>query len=195
MISPSEPRRVAYTPPKTIELPERGITCLPPWPQAIAFSDKRMENRHGAVAGHLVTGMLAISQSKTWDEREADRAVRSIREAKLATLGDLTAVPWKQWAGKLVLVAELMDVLPPDRCQGDPWHAEGQWGLILGRVWEVEPTPIMGGRGCFYLKTCSVCETLQAIDSAAITFSCRRCRTLRSEGDRPELTIKRECML
>ncbi len=185
----------------TIPLPERGVTLLPPWPQAIVFADKRLENRGKGIATNIGTwrGLLAITQSKAWNESEADAAARSIRAVKLATLGDLTAVPWAGWAGKLVAVAELLDVLPPERCESDPWHAAGQYGLIFGTVWEVEPVPIIGGRGCWFAGQCPQCDSLQARDR--FDGFCRRCGvrpgglTEKRPWTRPELTIVRECVL
>lgn len=55
-----------------IVLPERGLTLLPPWPQAIVFADKRLENRGASVAGHIGTwrGMVALTQSKKWDTKD-----------------------------------------------------------------------------------------------------------------------------
>lgn len=201
------------SPSDRIILPERGLTLLPPWPQAIVFADKRLENRGATVAGHIGAwrGMVALSQSKVWHWQTTPR-VRSDDSAlynvvKLKTAGliadnaqGFSFAEISIWSGKLVAVAELMDVLPPDRCEGDPWHVPGQHGLILGQVWEVEPTPIIGGRGCWYAGQCPQCDALQARDRPDGT--CRRCGTRpkagTNDGDgwrRPELKIIRECIL
>lgn len=196
------------SPSDRIILPERGLTLLPPWPQAIVFADKRLENRGASVAGHIGTwrGMIALSQSKVWRKDALRDAFDISIDKGLATLSQLGDAPgglerddgiWKLWAGKLVAVAELMDVLPPDRCEGDPWHVPGQHGLILGQVWEVEPVPIIGGRGCWYAGQCPQCDTLQARDRPDGT--CRRCGVRPGGGRagfdwrRPELKIVREC--
>lgn len=189
------------SPSDRIILPERGLTLLPPWPQAIVFADKRLENRGASVAGHIGTwrGLVALSQSKKWDANDTKDDVEYLVIRGL--VDDEAPRDWdaiqKQWAGKLVAVAELMDVLPPDRCEGDPWHVPGQHGLILGQVWEVEPVPIIGGRGCWYAGQCPQCDTLQARDR--IDGTCRRCGVrpggARAGFDwrRPELKIVREC--
>lgn len=115
-----------------IILPERGLTLLPPWPQAIVFADKRLENRGASIAGRIGTwrGMVALTQSKVWSKDALRDAFDISIDRGLATLSQLGDAPggmerdggiWKQWAGKLVAVAELMDVLPPDRCEGEPW--------------------------------------------------------------------------
>lgn len=191
------------SPSDRIILPERGLTLLPPWPQAIVFADKRLENRGASIAGRIGTwrGMVALSQSKTWDAKDAeDEAEFLVMSDLVDAFGRLGAEgDWKLWAGKLVAVAELMDVLPPDRCEGDPWHVTGQHGLILGQVWEVETTPIIGGRGCWFAGQCPQCDTLQARDR--IDGTCRRCGVRPSGGragfdwKRPELKIVRECRL
>jgi hypothetical protein len=192
------------SPSDTLTLPERGLTLLPPWPQAIVYADKRLENRGASVAGHIGTwrGLIALTQSKVWDakdaEDEAEHLVLSDRVTAFETIGSQN--DWKRWAGKLVAVAELMDVLSPERCEDDPWHVAGQWGLILGQVWEVEPVPIIGGRGCWFAGQCPQCDALQARDR--IDGTCRRCgirpKAGANDGDgwrHPELKIVRECTL
>lgn len=213
MNSPSRSRsETEHRAPDRIILPERGLTLLPPWPQAIVHADKRLENRGASVAGRIGTwrGLIALSQSKTWDAKDAEDESEWLGErfglderqlwcsAKYPWGGTIEP-RWKEWAGKLVAVAELMDVLPPDRCEGDPWHVTGQHGLILGQVWEVEPTPIIGGRGCWFAGQCPQCDALQARDR--IDGTCRRCGVRPGGGRagfdwrRPELKIVRECTL
>lgn len=187
----------------TIALPERGLTLLPPWPQAIVLADKRLENRGKTVASHIGTwrGLICITQSKVWDpEDAADDMLELLRRKLVPSEGNGYLARAKQWAGKLIAVAELMDVLPPERCEDDPWHAPDQWGLILGQVWEVEPAPIIGGRGCWYAGECPQCDTLQARDR--FDGTCRRCGVRPGaypgaglNWRRPELKIVRECAL
>ena len=102
----------------------------------------------------------------------------------------------REWAGKLVGVAELIDVSEPIDCTGHPWHVPGQWGLILGRVWEVEPVPCIGARGFWWAGQCPQCDALQAREYLAAP--CRRCKIKSYPGTmlnwrRPELRIVREC--
>jgi hypothetical protein len=156
----------------TMLLPERGMTLLPPWPQAILRAGKRIENRSANVARRIGDwrGLIALTQSKTWDADDEDDAIQWMQDAGLIEsnirglknlLGDGPDMTLK-WAGKLVGVAELLDVRSSETCAGQPWHAEGQWGLMLGRVWEVEPVPIMGGRGVWNMAFCMACRKLQA---------------------------------
>lgn len=173
----------------TIALPERALTLLPPWPQAIAFSDKRLENRGYGVARQLGTwrGLVGLSQSKKWDEPMCLHG----------SIFDPTAEParssLRSWAGCLVLVAELLHVLPPEHCEGDVWHVPGQWGLILGRVWEVEPVPCTGGVGAWTVEWCEVCLRVLA-DSARGCPDHRAARRIRDGLARPTLRVVRECL-
>jgi hypothetical protein len=180
----------------TIHLPERGLTLLPPWPQAIAFAGKRLENRGYGVARQIGEwrGMVAISHSASWQMNDAIKAGEDLSNRHLATWPQLRRGDTKQWAGKVVLVAELVDVLPPERCVGDPWHVPGQWGLILGRVWEVEPVAVSGGHGCWEGLWCTHCRRIQA-DSQGDT--CRSCKSdsMGRYPKRPELKVIRECVI
>lgn len=214
-----------------IELrPERIITCLPPWPQAIMFAGKRLENRSPSVAARIGDwrGLVAISQSKQWDLAAAEESATAMGDCGLIDDGrpeaeDLglpqigTGPDWEPWDGKIVAVAALIDVIPA-RLWAHPrrqphleisgtrqrimheqlrWYAGGdQAGLMLGRVWQVEPVSVTGGRGFCALGECPRCDSVQAI----MGHTCRRC------GGRvtapplpppnwriPRLTAVREC--
>lgn len=183
----------------TIELPHRGLTLLPPWPQAIIVADKRLENRGYGVARQLGDwrGLIALSQSKgfsrDWTEEDAWDAAQTIEEQHgLPSRAITGGAPWVRWAGCLVAVAELMDVLPPERCDGAPWHVPGQWGLILGRVWQVEPVPCVGGVGAWTMEWCGACLRPLA-DSSRGCPAHRGERRVREGLARPSLRVIREC--
>ncbi len=184
----------------SLPLPERAYTCLPPWPQAKAYADKRLENRGYGVARQIGEwrGLVAVSQSKIWDPKETREALGFLKSVHL--LNDRLALLGRDevqdWAGKLVLVAELVDVLPPERCAGAAWHVPGQWGLILGRVWLVEPVPVSGGQGLWTPMWCARahCRHIQADSQGQ---RCKACGepSQRWSGTRPELRVVRECMV
>lgn len=177
----------------TMIMPERGITLLPPWAHAILRAGKRLENRAPSVARRIGDwrGLIALTQSKSFDIDEAEDAAESIADAGLCSIDDLgTARAWKAWAGKLVGVAELVDVSDPIDCTGHPWHHAGQWGLILGRVWEVEPVPVLGGRGVWHVVTCRYCGSTQAREAA-----CRACKRVPGDALGLDLRVVQECTL
>jgi hypothetical protein len=185
----------------TIPLPARCFTCTAPWPQAIRCAEKRLENRSSGVGrstsnwryslGLSNVPIVGISQSKTWDDQQALHALHSMPEGWFSDL-DAKWKQFQQWAGKLVLCAELLDVLPPERAAGDPWHVPGQWGLMLGRVWEVKPVPCMGGQGLWRSQWCVVCKKIVA-DSHGLT--CKRCLSkLVSGPECPALEVVEEVL-
>jgi hypothetical protein len=185
-----------------LPLPLRCLTLLPPWPQAIRYAEKRLENRGQSVAKPLAEwryGMglenapvIGLSQSKKLAAMiMVDNAIGDAKwvehRFKLDD-GELgRCATWEQKAGTLWLCAELLDVLPPDKCEGDPWHVPGQWGLILGRVWEVKPVPCMGGQGAWRSQWCPACKKIIADSHGLI---CKRClSTLVSGSECPELEV------
>lgn len=190
-----------------LPFPSRCLTLLPQWMQAIAFAGKRLENRSNGVASGLATyrGLVGLSQSKTFNigaciddclsvigDRRLDfekrkRFADSLDTPDTSSLYDLAKL--ERNAGKLWLVAEVVDVLPPERCAGDPWHVEGQHGIIMGKVYEVEPVACMGGQGAWRPQWCESCKMIVADSHGS---SCKRC--LCSLGrDMPTLNITREC--
>lgn len=185
----------------TIPLPERGITCLPPWPQAMAFADKRLENRGYGVARQIGEwrGLIAVSQSKTWDDIDCMAALDSIGQWHHGAKIDGQWREFRPWAGKIAIVAEIMDILPPGRCAGHPWHVPGQHGLSLGRVWLVDPVPCTGGVRCWGVEWCPFCAHVYAV-SARKPHKCYSCkkelRPLDGNRDaRPMLKVIKECVI
>lgn len=192
----------------TIPLPSRCLTLLPPWPQAIWYAEKRLENRSSGVGraaekwrydlGIPNVPIVGLSQSKgytkDWTPEDANEAWQDIVDGhaidNFHRYDD--ADDWTRTAGTLWLCAELLDVLPPDKCAGDPWHVPGQWGLILGRVWEVKPVPCMGGQGLWRSQWCVACKKIIA-DSHGST--CKRCMSkLVSGPDCPQLEVITEVL-
>lgn len=180
----------------TIALPERGVTLLPPWPQAIEHAGKRLENRSHHVARDIGKwrGKVLISQSKNWDVN--DCAEFACRLGIEAHCDDATL---RERSGKAFLVAELMNVLPADKCFMDNWHDGYSWGLILGRVLEVKPLPCTGGQGCWKVEWCAYCGRVVA-DSSRVTLHCPTCggtewRCTGAGMPRPELEVMRECVI
>jgi len=182
----------------TLPLPPFCLTLTPPWPQAIAYAGKRLENRHRSVAKGIGTyrGMIGLSQSKTpriaaseWDacnslctDIELDHG---LIEGTLGMPEDI-----KVTSGKLWLVADLVDVLPPDRCEGADWHVSGQWGLILGQVYEVEPVACMGGQGAWRPQWCFKCQKVVADSHGKVCKACKT--TLAPASEAPALRVVRE---
>lgn len=178
----------------TIPFPSRCLTLLPPWPQAIAYAGKRIENRSGGVASQLrdYRGLIGLSHSKATNHDEIREQTSDLIDAGLWTLGQngVTYRSIGEQAARLWLIAELIDIRPPSRASEDPWHVPGQWGLVLGSVWEVEPIPCMGGQGAWRPQWCVACKKIIA-DSHGLT--CKTCKSsLLSGPDMPTLKVVRE---
>lgn len=180
----------------TIPLPPLCLTLTPPWPQAIAYAGKRLENRRRGVAKGIGSyrGLIGLSQSKTDLDRsvvpEEFDAVRVEAEQRIdvGLLGRRDQ--WRPTAGKLWLVADLVDVLPPDRCEGADWHVSGQWGLILGQAYEVEPVACMGGQGAWRPQWCFKCGKVVADSHGKLHKACGS--TLLQSYMAPALRVVRE---
>lgn len=179
--------------------PAKCLTLLPPWPQAIAYAGKRIENRSSGVVSQLrgYRGLVGLSQSKnTMKPGLVDaEVVATMQDLHDRGLGVWRGVLPRQlnvtaWGSHLCLVAELIDIRPPSRAGDDPWHVRGQWGLVLGRVWEIEPVPCMGGQGAWRPQWCDVCKKIIA-DSHGAT--CKTCLSSNKSGPEiPALKITRE---
>jgi hypothetical protein len=172
-----------------LPLPLRCLTLLPPWPQAIRYAEKRLENRHQSVAKPLAEWRYGLGLENAPIVGLSQSAIKSKKEQRAAVALGMSLAPtqgmpmvseammeiassiWTH-AGTLWLCAELLDVLPPDKCEGDPWHVPGQWGLILGRVWEVKPVLCMGGQGAWRSQWCPACKKIIADSHGLI---CKRC--------------------
>jgi hypothetical protein len=138
-----------------IPLPERGFTCTPPWPQAFACAGKRLENRAPGVAATVrdYRGLVAISQSKTWNRKREFDAVRDLWDRGLFpaqlivdSYDDRTAA----WAGKIVLVAELLVIFWPEQLK----QMGGMRGgvLVHPRQRRAPPWSRLGGRAGAILR-------------------------------------------
>jgi hypothetical protein len=182
----------------TIPLPTLCLTLTPPWPQAIAYAGKRLENRFSGVAKGIGSyrGLIGLSQSKTSNQAEAvsdAMAIMSDHSLPLSARKCFSdALDRPTWPGKLILIADLVDVLPPDRCEGADWHVRGQWGLIIGQVWEVEPVACMGGQGAWRPQWCAACRKIVADSHGKV---CKTCKTTLSQAyQAPGLRIIKECI-
>jgi hypothetical protein len=177
----------------TIPLPRLCLTLLPPWPQAIMHAGKRLENCSASVAAQIDTyrGHVGLSQSKTWNNKDAHASLHELVRKRLDKPGLERSAGWDKAAGKLVLVAELIRVDRPHEARGNPWHVPGQHGLIFGRVWEVEPVACVGGVGAWRAQWCVACKKIVA-DTQGL--ACKTCLSkLVSGPECPQLRVVREC--
>jgi len=177
----------------TLPLPPLCLTLTPPWPQAIAYAGKRIENRHASVAKGIGSyrGLIGLSQSKATNRDDIEDIVGTLFDAEL--WDNATIPPYDSYAplaGKLWLVADLVDVIPPDLCEGDDWHVSGQWGLILGQVYEVEPVACMGGQGAWRPQWCFKCQKVVADSHGKVCKACKT--TLAPASEAPALRVVRE---
>lgn len=193
---------------KALPLPEYFLTLLAPWLHAMRYAEKRLENRHASVGkaaskwryslGVTNVPVIGLSQSKATDIDEVRMVSRDLIDRGLWPEHRPTYREVKAVAGTFWLAAELLDVLPPERCKGDPWHVPGQWGLILGRVWEVKPIPCTGGVGLWLAEWCQFCGHVYSISSRRPP-ECKTCKRsgYLQHGDtdvRPEIEIVTEVL-
>lgn len=184
----------------SLPLPLICITCLPPWPQAMMHAGKNIENRDASVAARLapfVGQNIGISQSKTWNANDAMDAGLEVLRVHMQYKGWVNMrarnEKWKETAGKLILVARLDRIAKPSEYGRNPWHIQGQHGLVLGKVWQVEPSPARGAVGAWAPRWCGICH---AISAPSENMKCTVCKTgalYNAEGERPRLQIVREC--
>ena len=165
---------------RTIEYPPIGMTLKPPWGAFIVLGNKRHENRglsEAGVARKWIGQRIAITASKNFCAATSDAEIDVIqtdalwrdtpKAAKRMIIERLSIGRTPQrgmlsdWntatAGKIIGVAELLDVV---RNGDDPrgyWQAAGKQSLVLGRVWEVQPVPCTGGQGVWKLSRCPLC--------------------------------------
>lgn len=183
--------------PASIELPRVGLTLLPPWWCYVLWAGKRVENRAPSVAGRLRgwTGLIALTASKAADWEEVETLCRAVKEDLGAAYHwagpkPFTLAMMRERGGHVVGVAEFLSVAPNGASPTDPWAVAGQHGLRFGRVAEVEPVPVIGGRGVFRFGACKGCGLPGACEGASLV--CRACRmsTPRDELGRPRLKVK-----
>ncbi len=184
-----------------IALPLAGFTLLPPWWMFLLWSDKRCENRAPSVAGRLKgwRGIVAFGASKvtsTDSKIDAAMLVKSVmKEPWFAWNGGqpqpLLVELFAKLGGHVLGCAELIDVRQNGSAPVDKWAEPGQSGLILGRVWEVEPVPCSGGRGVYALGACADCHHIGAIEVKGAPLVCRKCKasTSREHLGRPKLRV------
>ena len=211
--------------PEAFPLPTLCLTAQEPWPQAMAYAGKCLENRGIGVASQLGEwrGIIGISQSKVNipENKVYHDVVETMRE-----LADDGLAPWRgktmrelnvgAWRGKLCLVAELINIVAPQYMRHVPlvghpysqakrWYVDGEFGLILGSVWEVEPVRCTGGVGAWRADSwCTKCGHVYA-DSARVPKQCYSCKApfwefidchrpgVQPKGERPMLRVLREC--
>jgi hypothetical protein len=194
----------------SIPLPPVCLTCLPPWPQAMMYAGKNLENRCESVARRLapfVGQTIGISQSK--GAHPANRITEDCHEALVYLANSELAPHWvgqtprrlgiEDGRGKLLLVAKLDRIAAPSEFGSNAWHVEGQHGLVFGNVWQVEPVACTGGTGAWRPNWCDQCGHIVA-DNARTPEQCPTCKAdWHKHGvhhatiDRPKLRIVREC--
>ncbi len=179
-----------------IPLPLAGLTLLPPWSAYILFAGKRTENRTPSVAGRIGPwrGFVALGCSKNFDETEAAFIARETKAQPWFKWRGPKPFPFdtfKEWAGHVVGVAELIDVRRNGFSPLDPWASPGECGLIFGRVWQVEPIACSGGRGLCAIGGCAECGHIGSIENRGEPLMCRRCKrvTTRDNLGRPSLKV------
>ena len=183
----------------SLPLPLICITCLPPWPQAMMHAGKNIENRDATVAARLapfVGQNIGISQSKGYPsyhtKYDAEDQVREVefmlRHDEGFNHGDLgRAKDWEATAGKLVIVARLDRIAHPHDSWKNRWHVAGQHGLVLGKVWQVEPLPCRGAVGAWSPRWCGICQSISAPNANMKCTVCKTGALYNADGERPQL--------
>ena len=120
----------------------KALTVCQPWAHAIVFGSKRIENRTWPTS---YRGTLLI---------HAGKSCKFLGER---TFPDGTPVPPKgQLAfGVLLGIVELVDCVPFQEAQSDPW-AEGPWCWLLTNPRPVVPLAWRGACGLFEVPDDSV---------------------------------------
>jgi hypothetical protein len=149
---------------------------------------KNIENRDASVAARLapfVGQNIGISQSKAFDWVDYEANVLDLKSRGL--------VDWpyreslrpdsnvNQSRGKLLLVARLDRIAKPSEYGRNPWHVRGQHGLVLGKVWQVEPVTCTGGAGAWEPTWCVKCGHVVA-DNARMPGRCYTCKAIFPEN-------------
>jgi ASCH domain len=129
----------------------KALTVRQPWAAAIAYGDKRVENRTWKAPG---LGRVVIHAGKAADW---DAPGMAWTAAGLAPYGP--GCTRSMWAGSLALgeivaVAEVTGCHDWTRCRSpdgtlcSPWAARGQWHWVLGSVRPLAvPAPCKGALG------------------------------------------------
>lgn len=176
-----------------IPLPHAGLTLLPPWPAYIVYAGKRIENRAPSVASRIGRwrGRVAIGCSKSFDAEEAQFAADEVKRQPWFRWRGPKGFKIEPWCGHIVAVADLVDVRRNATRTEAPWEVDGQSGLVLGRVWQIEPVAASGARGFYTIAVCPLCGHIGAIENPGAPLRCRRCKceTAVKEGPRPMLRV------
>ncbi len=139
----------------------KALTIRAPWAHAVAFADKRTENRSWPTK---YRGPLAVHAGLSWDAgAEHDPALIHAWPA-LAGPGDpdrpTTDSPAFAARGAVLAVAELVDVHADARCCR-PWGRARQWHWVMTDVVPLgEPVPARGSLG-LWRPTADVCAVLE----------------------------------
>lgn len=111
----------------------KALTLWRPWPWAILYRTKRIENRGWAPPASIIGEMIAIHAGRTWDENGAETIA-----------GMLDATPTDAWRHMgIVGVARVTGCVTSS---DDPWFA-GPFGWTLDDVRELpHPIPCKGAQ-------------------------------------------------
>jgi hypothetical protein len=165
----------------------RGLSIRQPWPWAILYAGKRIENRTHC-SWHGYRGEILVHASKSMTKREHLEAVRFIVRAcgygrrMFPTYEEITGdrapslLPGHPWGdsvrlGGIVGRARVIDSILPggltsdgDRhpLASDPWYT-GDYGLVLDAVRPTRLVPCKGDLGLWIVPP----EVLSAVKEAA----------------------------
>jgi hypothetical protein len=161
---------------------------------------KNIENRDATVAARLapfVGQNIGISQSKSFDWVDYEATVLELKSRGL--------VDWpyreslrpdsdvNQSRGKLILVARLDRIAKPSEYGRSQWHVQGQHGLVLSNVRQIEPVPCRGAVGAWKPYWCASCGAISAAGKSMQCAHCKSGEAYSEEGDRPLLKVVRVC--
>lgn len=119
------------------------LTIREPWASAIAFGDKRIENRTWKPPRYMLGRRIAIHAGKSWtrEDREASE--------QLADDGMYEFDPESGTFGHIIATAILADVVTES---SSPWFV-GPYGWVLSGVTAVTPVPAKGRLGLWDLPS------------------------------------------
>ncbi len=164
------------------------------------YAGKNVENRDASVAARLalfVGQNIGISQSKTFDWVDYEANVLDLKSRGLVNWPYRESLrpdsDVNQSRGKLLLVARLDRIAKPSEYGRNPWHVQGQHGLVLGKVWQVEPLPARGAVGAWRPSWCGICHAISAPNANMKCTVCKTGALYNANGERPQLRSVREC--
>lgn len=123
-----------------------ALSCRQPWPWAIFYAGKLIENRGRALPAELLNKRCLIHASKTMTREEYETGAAAILEISGLSVPPAEELP----LGALVGAVTFTGNVEPDpgsvRMHG--WHVTDQWGwLMAARVPFPRPVPCLGERG------------------------------------------------